>query len=75
MGTLARIGLFDSAAHPNLNQENSLTFRNFLQELLKVQSVSTSQDTMGEKELAERILSNGYCAKHVTAKNSAKTIM
>ncbi|CAM8945341.1 unnamed protein product [Rhodiola kirilowii] len=75
MGTLARIGLFDSGAHPSLNVEKSPTYRTFLQQLLNVKSTSTNEDAMGEKELAERILSNGYCTKHEIAAKTAKTII
>uniref|UniRef100_A0A7N0T431 Saccharopine dehydrogenase n=1 Tax=Kalanchoe fedtschenkoi TaxID=63787 RepID=A0A7N0T431_KALFE len=76
MGTLARLGLFDLASHLCLNQEKGPTYRTFLHDLLKAHSTGSTNDAVkGEKELAERILSNGYCKKRETATKTAKTII
>ena len=75
MGTLARIGFFDTKAHPVLNSVKRPTYGSFLLELLKVQSENLAESLMGENNIAERILVLGLCKEQGTAVKTAKTIL
>lgn len=77
MGTLARIGYFNTKPHPLLQDGKRPTFRRFLLELLETKSSDMDMDAtrIGEKDIAERIVSLGYCKDQRTAVKTAKTIM
>lgn len=75
MGTLSRIGFFDSEAHPILKNGKRPTFREFLFELLEIASEDLSGPLIGEKNIMERILLLGHCKEQGTALRTAKTIM
>ena len=76
MGTLARIGLFNTEPHPLLKERKRPTFRTFLLELLKVKGdVPFDGSLKGEENIVERISRLGYCKDKGTAVKAAKTIM
>ncbi|KAH7574490.1 hypothetical protein JRO89_XS03G0302600 [Xanthoceras sorbifolium] len=75
MGTLGRIGLFSTEAHPILEHGKSRTFRRFLCELLKIDSQNADEALLGEKYISERIFSLGHCKEQGTAVKAAKTII
>ncbi|BBH08146.1 lysine-ketoglutarate reductase/saccharopine dehydrogenase bifunctional enzyme [Prunus dulcis] len=74
MGTLSRIGLFESDPHPLLKDGKRPTFRKFLSELLKIESEDLDGPLIGEKVIHERIIKLGYCKDQETALRAAKTI-
>lgn len=74
MGSLARIGFFDSEAHPILTLTKRPTFRAFLLELLKIKSEDFDGTNTAE-HISERILALGLCKVQVTALKTAKTIL
>lgn len=74
MGTLARIGFFDTEAHPILTLTKRPTFGAFLLELLKIKS-EDFDGTMTAEDIKERILALGLCKVQVTALKTAKTIL
>ncbi|KAH0970942.1 hypothetical protein GBA52_023098 [Prunus armeniaca] len=74
MGTLSRIGLFESDPHPLLKDGKRPTFRKFLSELLKIESEDLDGPLIGEKVIHERIVKLGYCKDQETALRAAKTI-
>ncbi|RVW28650.1 Alpha-aminoadipic semialdehyde synthase [Vitis vinifera] len=74
MGTLARVGFFDTEAHPILTLTKRPTFGAFLLELLKIKS-EDFDGTMTEEDVKERILALGLCKVQVTALKTAKTIL
>ncbi|KAL5698600.1 hypothetical protein ACHQM5_029617 [Ranunculus cassubicifolius] len=70
MGTLARIGLFDTEPYLFLEETKMPTFNDFLSEVLKIES-----ETVGnEKEMIERLISLGVCKEKSTAEKTVKTI-
>ncbi|XP_060674765.1 alpha-aminoadipic semialdehyde synthase isoform X2 [Ziziphus jujuba] len=77
MGALARIGYFSTEPHPLLKDGKKPTFRRFLLELLGTKGGHMDVDATlrGEKDIAERIVSRGYCKDQGTAVNTAKTII
>ncbi|OMO67078.1 Saccharopine dehydrogenase / Homospermidine synthase [Corchorus capsularis] len=75
MGTLARIGLFNSETHPLLEQESRPTFGTFLCKLLKINTEAINEALIGEKEITESILKLGHCKERETAVRAAKTII
>ncbi|XP_019455443.1 PREDICTED: alpha-aminoadipic semialdehyde synthase [Lupinus angustifolius] len=75
MGTFSRIGLFNNEAHPSLKNEERITFRKFLSELLKVASEESDEPFIEEKDIMERILELGHCKDQRTAILTAKTII
>ncbi|GKV03738.1 hypothetical protein SLEP1_g15988 [Rubroshorea leprosula] len=75
MGTLTKIGLFNSEAHPVLEHEIRPTFRYFLSDLLKIDSEARNGGPIGEEEIAQRILELGHCKELGTATKAAKTIL
>ncbi|KAM2621541.1 hypothetical protein TB2_026280 [Malus domestica] len=75
MGTLSRIGLFESEPHPLLKDAKRPTFRNFLSELLKMKTEDLDRPLIGEKIIPERIVTLGYCKEQGAAVRAAKTIL
>lgn len=75
MATLARIGFFDTEAHPILKDGKKPTFRTFLLELLKSKSEDVDGPLIAEKDITERIVTLGHCKEQGTAVKTAKTIM
>lgn len=76
MGTLARIGLLDAEAkHPILEQKTRPTFRDFICDILKIDSNARNEGRIGEKEIAKRIVELGHSKELGTASRAAKTIM
>lgn len=73
MATLARIGFFDTEAHPILKDGKKPTFRTFLLELLKSEDVDGP--LIAEKDITERIVTLGHCKEQGTAVKAAKTIV
>ncbi|CAA7395006.1 unnamed protein product [Spirodela intermedia] len=72
MGTLAKIGFFNSEAHPMLKESCRPTFRAFLSELLKADS--NEELPVRDEEMAGRIISLGHCTETVTAMKAVQTI-
>lgn len=75
MGTMARIGFFDTQVHPILENAERPSFKNFLLELLKDEGKNLIGTTHVEEAIAKRIFSLGLCKEHGTAARTAKTIM
>uniref|UniRef100_A0A5B7CDN9 Putative alpha-aminoadipic semialdehyde synthase isoform X2 n=1 Tax=Davidia involucrata TaxID=16924 RepID=A0A5B7CDN9_DAVIN len=75
MGTLARIGFFNTEAHPILKNVKRPTYGTFLLELLKIRSENLAGSVMGEKDITERIVTLGLCKEQGTAVKTAKTII
>lgn len=75
MGTLARMGYFNTEAHPSLKHEKRPTFEAFLLELLRAKSKSTDGTIMREADIAERISELGLCKDSGSAVKTAKTII
>ncbi|MBA0755168.1 hypothetical protein Gogos_020063, partial [Gossypium gossypioides] len=75
MATLARIGIFNAETRPLLKHEGRPTFRNFLCELLKIDTKDMNEVVVGEKKIAERILELGHCKERGVAVKAAKTIV
>lgn len=74
MGTLARIGYFDTEAHPILKLSKRPTFETFLLELLKIKNEDFNR-TMTAEDITKRILSLGLCKAQLTSLKTAKTIL
>ncbi|XP_024028450.1 alpha-aminoadipic semialdehyde synthase isoform X1 [Morus notabilis] len=75
MGTLARIGLFNTEPNPVLKDGKRPTFGTFLLALLKTEGGDFSGPLKGEESIAERIIKLGYCIDQGTALKAAKTII
>lgn len=75
MGTLARIGLFDTEPHPLLKDGKRPSFRTFLLELLNIKGGYQDGPMQGEDNIAERIVKLGYCKDQGAAQKAAKTIL
>ncbi|CAL5199116.1 unnamed protein product [Lathyrus oleraceus] len=75
MGTLSRIGLFNSEAHPILKNEERPTFRKFTFDLLKIDHEDPNGALIGEVDITKRILSLGHCKDQRSATMTAKTII
>ncbi|PON49419.1 Saccharopine dehydrogenase, C-terminal [Parasponia andersonii] len=75
MGTLSRIGLFNSEPHPLLMDGKRPAFRTFLLELLKIEGDDSDCPLKGEENIVERILRLGHCKDKGTAVKAAKTII
>ncbi|KAA8534721.1 hypothetical protein F0562_029837 [Nyssa sinensis] len=75
MGTLARIGFFNTEAHPIFKNLKRPTYGTFLLELLKTRSENLAGCLMGEKDITERICTLGLCKEQGTAVKTAKTII
>ncbi|KAF7086327.1 hypothetical protein CFC21_089625 [Triticum aestivum] len=81
MAILAKIGFFDAENHPLLQETNRPTYRNFLNELLNVNNISTSNTKInGEEsgghddELVSRLMMLGHCKEKELAVKILKTI-
>ncbi|XP_043721830.1 alpha-aminoadipic semialdehyde synthase isoform X2 [Telopea speciosissima] len=76
MGTLAKIGFFDTEAHPVLKQEKRPTFDSFLDVLLSIERKNENfEGTTGdEKEMVESLITLGLCKEKSSAVNTVKTI-
>ncbi|KAL7207184.1 hypothetical protein ACSBR1_029202 [Camellia fascicularis] len=75
MGTMARIGFFNTEAHPILKNEKRPTYVSFLLELLSIQSQNLAGTVMGEKDVMERVIALGLCKEQGMAAMTAKTII
>lgn len=75
MGTLSRIGLFNSEPHPLLKDQNRPSFIAFLLELLMMKGDYLDGSMNKEDNIAERIVKLGYCKHQETAHKAAKIIV
>lgn len=75
MGTLARIGFFNTEATPVLKDETRPTYRTFLLSLLNHSTEDSEGLVVSEKWIADKILSLGFCQENETAIKTAKTIL
>ncbi|KAG2662088.1 hypothetical protein PVAP13_1KG526730 [Panicum virgatum] len=81
MATLSKIGFFDAANHPLLQDTNRPTYKGFLDELLNANNISTTTTNINieasggyDDELIARILSLGHCKEKDIAVKTVKTI-
>nr|CAB3451289.1 unnamed protein product [Digitaria exilis] len=81
MATLSKIGFFDAANHPLLQDTNRPTYKGFLNEILIANNISTTATNLNveastgyDDELIARLLSLGYCKEKEIASKTAKTI-
>ncbi|GMY36530.1 alpha-aminoadipic semialdehyde synthase isoform X1 [Fagus crenata] len=75
MGTLARIGFFNTEAHPILKGGKKPMFSTFLLELLNIKIEDVDGPLIAEKDITERIVTLGHCKEQGTAAKAAKTII
>ncbi|XP_057506464.1 alpha-aminoadipic semialdehyde synthase-like isoform X1 [Actinidia eriantha] len=75
MGTLARIGFFNTKAHPILENEKRPKYVSFLLELLSGQNQNLEGNLIGESDVMEKIFALGFCKEQGTAAKTAKTII
>jgi alpha-aminoadipic semialdehyde synthase len=75
MGTLARIGFFNTEAHPILKGGKKPMFSTFLLELLNIKIEDVDGPLIAKKDITERIVTLGHCKEQGTAAKAAKTIM
>lgn len=75
MGTLARIGFFNTEATPILKNEARPTYRTFMLALLNCNTENSEGLIIGEKWIAEKIVALGLCKEIEPAIQTAKTIM
>lgn len=75
MGTLARIGFFATEAHEILKCPERPTFETFTLVLLGIVEDTLFGSTIGEMDIAERIISLGHCKQQETAIKAARTII
>ncbi|KAI3714455.1 hypothetical protein L6452_21409 [Arctium lappa] len=75
MGSLARIGFFDSEVRLILANKDRPTYRTFLYELLKVQSRTSDESVKVEKLITDRLLALGICKEDGAAIRTAKAII
>lgn len=81
MAILGKIGFFDAADHPLLQQTNRPTYRVFLNDLLNVNNISTTTSKGNPEvsggqndELISRLMALGYCKEKELAVKIFKTI-
>ncbi|KAK6934630.1 Alanine dehydrogenase/pyridine nucleotide transhydrogenase, N-terminal [Dillenia turbinata] len=74
MGALARLGLFNTEAHPMLKCEKMPSFRKFLLELLKIRS-EHSHGTMIAEDIIKRVIELGLCDEQETAAKMARCVV
>lgn len=81
MATLSKIGFFDAANHPLLQDTNRPTYKGFLDELLIVNNISTTTTNLSteastgyDDELIARLLNLGHCKEKEIAVKTVKTI-
>ncbi|KVH94061.1 LOR/SDH bifunctional enzyme, conserved domain-containing protein, partial [Cynara cardunculus var. scolymus] len=75
MGSLARIGFFDSEVRLILRNKDRPTYRTFLYELLKIQSRTSDEPVKAEKLITDRLLALGICKEDGAATRTAKAIL
>uniref|UniRef100_A0A2N9ESA9 Saccharopine dehydrogenase-like C-terminal domain-containing protein n=1 Tax=Fagus sylvatica TaxID=28930 RepID=A0A2N9ESA9_FAGSY len=75
MGTLARIGFFNTEAHPILKGGKKPMFSTFLLELLNIKIEDVDGHLIAEKDITERIVTLGHYKEQGTAAKAAKTII
>lgn len=75
MGTLARIGFFDTETKATLTSPERPTFETFMRMLLDIDGDKLSCTIIGDMDIAERILALGHCKQQETAIKTARTIM
>lgn len=75
MGTLARIGFFDTESQGTLTSPDRPTFESFTLELLDVEKETLSGSVIREIDIAEKIISLGHCKQKTTALKTARTIL
>ncbi|XP_048133337.1 alpha-aminoadipic semialdehyde synthase isoform X2 [Rhodamnia argentea] len=75
MGTLAKVGLFDTEAQMILKSSERPTFRTFLLKHLKLEKEDSDKASVGEKEIAQQLLILGHCSEEGTALRTAKTVL
>ncbi|PSS02071.1 Saccharopine dehydrogenase, partial [Actinidia chinensis var. chinensis] len=75
MGTLARIGFFNTEVHPILENEKRPTYVSLLLELLGSQNQNLAGNLMREGDVMEKIFALGFCKEQGTAAKTAKTII
>lgn len=81
MAVLAKIGFFDAANHPLLQESNRPTYRFFLNELLTVDNISTPTTKVNaevsgghDDELISKLMIHGHCKEKEIAVKTFKTI-
>ncbi|GER41742.1 bifunctional lysine-ketoglutaratereductase/saccharopine dehydrogenase [Striga asiatica] len=74
MGTLARIGFFNTETSPMLKNETRPMYRTFLLQLMGCDDTKDSS-SIGEKWIADRIISLGLSEQGEAALKTAKTIV
>ncbi|CAL4967339.1 unnamed protein product [Urochloa decumbens] len=81
MATLSKIGFFDAANHPLLQDTNQPTYKGFLDGLLNSNIISTATTNLNiegsgayDDELIARLLTLGHCKEKEIAVNTVKTI-
>lgn len=75
MGTLARIGFFDTEPQAILTSPEKPTFETFTCMLLGIDEDKLSGSTIGDTDIAERIVALGQCKHQETAIKTARTIV
>ncbi|KAK6131718.1 hypothetical protein DH2020_034515 [Rehmannia glutinosa] len=75
MGTLARIGFFDTEATPTLQNETRPTYRTFLLALLVFHTKDLAESIIDERWIADRIFALGLSKEREAALKTAKTIV
>ncbi|KAL7096184.1 hypothetical protein ACP275_10G067200 [Erythranthe tilingii] len=76
MGTLARIGFFNTEEIPILKNEARTTYRTFLLSLLDCNSTKgIEEQIINQKWIADRVLDLGLCKDRETSLKTAKTIL
>ncbi|KAL0374639.1 UNVERIFIED_CONTAM: Alpha-aminoadipic semialdehyde synthase [Sesamum radiatum] len=75
MGTLARIGFFNTEVNPIFQNETRPTYKIFLLALLGCHTKDLAESIVGEKLIADQIIALGLCTKRETAVKAAKTIV
>ncbi|KAI3443496.1 hypothetical protein Pfo_000161 [Paulownia fortunei] len=75
MGTLARIGFFNTEATSILQNETRPIYRTFLLALLDCHTKNLAESIIGEKWIADQIVALGLCEEKETALKTAKTIV
>lgn len=75
MGTLAKVGLFNTESQMVLKNSKRPTFRTFLRKLLELEKEDSDKASFGEKEIAQQLLILGHCSEEGTALRTAKTVV
>ncbi|XP_034577051.1 alpha-aminoadipic semialdehyde synthase isoform X2 [Setaria viridis] len=81
MDTLSKLGFFDTANHPLLQDTNRPTYKGFLDGLLNANNISTTTRNLNieasggyDDELIARLLALGHCKEKEIAVKTVKTI-